>query len=158
MKILSVANNRVNNNISFKRSIKEHNSWGVRIDSQQPTVKIFTFPDAKAVFLEVNQGKQDERIFQLEKKENGIFESKLEKNAIKEGDRYQFIIEKADGTIEKVKDPYSFRQPELTGASQVYNHNSYKWKDANWRVNPDRISRIASAENGFTPLENASNI
>lgn len=151
MKILNI-NNRV---VNFKRSWKEHQSWGVRVGRQNPTVKLYSFPNANRVFIQLNKDEKDEKLIELEKKDDGIFEISLDKEEIKEGDKYQFIIEKKDGTKELVKDPYSFKQPELLGQSVVYNHSSFKWSDQYWKNNPKRISRKASDINGFTPLSSA---
>lgn len=151
MKILGI-NNR---NINFKRSWNEHQSWGVRVDKQNPTVKLFSFPDANRVFIKLNKGEKNEKLIELQKKEGGIFEATLDKKEIKEGDKYQFLIEKKDGKTELVKDPYSFYQPELLGQSVVFNHSSFKWSDQSWKSNPNRISKKASDINGLTSLESA---
>ncbi|MBQ4646541.1 MAG: alpha amylase C-terminal domain-containing protein [Candidatus Gastranaerophilales bacterium] len=152
MKILNI-NNLSNKNLNFKRSWQEHKSWGVNIEDGSQSAKIFTFLDAKNVVLEVNRGKNDERIFPLEKKNDGIFEAKLPKDYLKEGDEYQFLIERENGEIQRVKDPYSKKQSSLLGPSVVYNHSAFKWSDFAWKNNPNRISRKADSKNGLTPLD-----
>ena len=146
------------NPISFKRSWSEHQSWGVRIDGDYPSAKIFTFPDAKKVSIEVSDGNSDnKKIYELEKKQDGVFEKKFEKGAIKPNDEYSFIIERSNGSIEKVKDPYSFRQPTLLGPSVAYNQSAYRWTDSSWysKTNADRISRRASKDNSYKSLKQA---
>ena len=146
------------NPISFKRSWSEHQSWGVRIDGDYPSAKIFTFPDAKKVSIEVSDGNSDnKKIYELEKKQDGVFEKKFEKGAIKPNDEYSFIIERNNGSIEKVKDPYSFRQPTLLGPSVAYNQSAYRWTDSSWysKTNADRISRRASKDNSYKSLKQA---
>ena len=146
-----------NNPISFTRSWQEHQSWGVRIDGDMPTVKLFSFPDAKKVSIEVNGDTKDKKVFELDKKSDGIFEKTLQKGDIKAGDKYQFIIEDKNGNIEKVKDPYSFSQPTLLGPSLVYNQGAYKWTDHDWQTknNPNRISRLASDDNSYLSINQA---
>ena len=171
MKISSIKNNSLNSNyktnkinsaktISFQRSWAEHQSWGVRLNSKpdgSATAKIFTYPDAKFVQLQINENKPDEKVFELENKGDGIFETTIPKNSIKEGDDYQFVIKKANDVIVKVKDPYSFHQPKLSGASRVYNHRRFNWDDFSWydEKNTQRISRKANSKNGLLPVESA---
>jgi len=139
--------------INFQRKWQEHQSWGLRLRTDgSATAKIFTFPDVKKVTLEVNE----ENYFPLENKKNGVFEAQIQKGEIKAGDKYFFVIERADGIVEKVKDPYSFLQSELMGASVAYNQNAYKWNDGDWyKNNHARISRLANSQNGLTPLGSA---
>ena len=146
-----------NNQISFARSWEEHQSWGVRVDGQYPTVKLFSFPDAKKVSIEINGDTPNKKVFELDKKPDGIFEKTLQKGDIKAGDKYQFIIEDKNGNIEKVKDPYSFMQPTLLGPSVAYNQGAYKWGDFDWQAknNPNRISRLASANNSYLNINQA---
>lgn len=148
-----------NKKLPFKRSLKEHKSWGVNVDEKNLTtsVKIFSYLDAKAVSLLINPQSDKFRKVPLENKQNGIFETTLPDKQLKTGDLYQFEIEKADGQKEIVKDPYSFKQPTLLGSSEVYNHNDYKWSDDEWfeEKNKSRISRLANEENGLLPVSSA---
>lgn len=140
--------------INFQRKWQEHQSWGLRLNKDgTANAKIFTYPDAKNVTLEVNE----ENYFVLENKNEGIFEAQIPKGQIKEKDKYRFIIEKSDGTTEKVKDPYTFSQIDIIGPSEVYNHNRYFWQDESWFniSNKKRISRLASPKNGLTSLKKA---
>ena len=145
------------NKINFNRSFKEHQSWGVNVDDNGASAKIFVYPDSKKVALEVNKDTPQEKVFQLDNKGNGIFEKSFKKGILKPNDTYQFVIECANGTIEKVKDPYSKLQPTLLGPSVIYNHSAFKWSDYEWfsLLNQDRISRIADDNNNLTSLNEA---
>lgn len=137
---------------SFTRSWQEHQSWGLRLNKDgSASAKIYTFPDVKRVTLEVNE----EKHFELKNKNKGVFEAQIQAGQIFENDKYSFIIEKADGVVEKVKDPYSFLQEELLDKSVVYNHSRYIWHDDFWQKDERRISRLANNANGFTPMTGA---
>ena len=147
--------------INFTRNIKEHNSWGVRVQNgtQDTTVKLFTYPDAQSVNLIVQSNSDIEKNsrYPLENKGEGIFETQVPKSELNHGDLYRFEITKADGKTETVKDPYSFKQPTLLGASEVYDHSKYQWSDRDWfdSNNKNRISRLADNKNGLTPIDSA---
>ena len=151
-------------NISFKRSWKEHKSWGAVVDPETKDVsfKIFSYPDTKKVTVNVKKPNGTILQYKLEKKENGIFETpqKIPSNEVQHGDSYFYTIERVDEdgkTIkENVKDPYSFRQKKLIGESVIYDHSLYKWKDDNWFKNDKRrISRLADSKNGLTSIDSA---
>ncbi len=147
-------------NLSFKRTFKEHRSWGVRLpkDNNSPvSAKIFTYEDAKNVSIKV-KNENEEKIYKLDNMGHGVFEKKLPPQTIKHNDKYSFIIEKANGKKIEVKDPYSFNQQELTGMSSAYNHYLYKWHDSDWfnKTNKNRISRQADDKNNLLPLNNAT--
>ncbi len=148
--------------ISFGRSEKEHKSWGANIDpvTKEVSFKILTYPDTQAVTVTVKKrGKKSERIYELKNKGEGVFESyrKLPKGEVEHGDRYYYTIYKGNGDVDKVKDPYSFRQEKLLGESTIYDHSLYYWNDKAWfdESNKTRISRRANEQNGLTPLDNA---
>lgn len=143
-------------NINFKRAWKEHQSWGVRVDENNPTVKVFAFPDAKKVAIEI-ENPFGKRQYELQWAQNGIFQTTLKKEDIKEGDKYRFVITKKDGTIEYVKDPYSFSQPTLLGASEAYDHSRFQWSDKDWysKQNSKKIARNAGKNNNFKPIDAA---
>lgn len=148
-----------NKKLTFKRSLKEHKSWGVNVDEKNSStsVKIFSYPDAKAVSLLINPKSENFKKVSLQNKTNGIFETTLPYKQLKTGDLYQFEIEKSNGQKEIVKDPYSFKQPTLQGPSEVYNHNDYKWHDSDWydKNNKSRISRLADDKNGMLSINSA---
>lgn len=132
---------------AFGRKWAEHQSWGLRLnDDGSSSAKLFTFPDAKSVNLLLNENSPRSQILPLKRDKTslpGVFFASFEPGLIKEGDSYRFIIEKSDGTIERVKDPYSFSQPELMGPSRVYDHNRFKWSDDDWWINKKNPARIS---------------
>ena len=148
--------------LSFGRSVAEHKSWGAQIDPQtkEASFKILTYPDTKKVTVTVE--KRDTNLppqtYELENKGEGIFETaqKIPAGEVEHGDRYFYTIEKGNGEIDTVKDPYSYRQETLLGESTVYDHSLYQWKDKDWFTNnPNRISRRANKQNGLTPVDSA---
>ena len=160
----SGVNNIYFSDIPFKRSWKEHKSWGAFVDpkTKEVTFKIFTYPDTKRVSVSVK--KADNRIirYDLENKGGGIFETpyKISPDEIQHGDSYFYTIERVSKDKTKnavnVKDPYSYRQKKLTDESVIYDHSLYKWEDSNWFLyDKRRISRTASNKNGLTPLNKA---
>ena len=147
--------------ISFGRSVAEHKSWGAQIDpeTKEASFKILTYPDTKKVTVTVKKrGNKKEQTYELENKGNGIFETakKIPAGEVAHGDRYFYTLEKGNGEIEKVKDPYSFRQETLLGESTIYDHSEYKWSDSSWfKNNPARISRLAGKNNNLSPVDSA---
>jgi len=98
---------------------------------------------------------------EFENSNNGLVNYKCEipveirnipKGEVENGDTYFYTIYKGNGDIDKVKDPYSQRQKVLLDKSVIYDHSKYKWNDENWENNPNRISRLANAENKLTPV------
>ena len=138
----------------------EHNSWGARINSLDKSIsfKLFTFPDAKKVFAIVIDKEKPAhfQFFELDNVGRGIFKKdKISSNFVKEGDKYKYLIVNKDDNYVLIKDPYSFKQEELDGASTIYDHSKFKWKnDEKWKINKNRISRLANKQNGLkTPRE-----
>ncbi len=147
--------------ITFGRSYKEHKSWGAVIspDTKDVSFKILTYPDTKKVTVTIikNNGKTKKE-YELENKGNGIFETKnkIPKEEASHGDRYFYTLYKGNGDIDRVKDPYSFRQFKLLDESVLYDHSLYKWNDDNWyKNNKNRISRKADNTNQLTPVNAA---
>lgn len=141
------------------RKFSEHNSWGASVDKRgNINFKIATFPDAQKVSVEVLKSDGKVKILPLKNKngkKDGVFEEKSPKGFAEVGDKYKFIIEKADGTINKVKDPYAMKQPsgkDLREHSIIYNHHSYNWQDKDWMSHkvPERVSRIPNKN--LTPV------
>ncbi len=141
------------NNITFTRKAAEHKSWGGVIDpkTKEVSFKIFTFPDAKSVSVKVFD-RDDIKKFQtypLENAGGGVFQTaeNLSSDAVKAGDRYSFVIKKADGTTDEVKDPYAMRQgnqksEDFLNYSILYDHSKYEWKNAEaWKISDKRIVR-----------------
>ncbi len=148
--------------LSFGRTTAEHKSWGGQIDpkTKEVSFKIFTYPDTKKVEVTVEKRNNPEetKTYELKNKGDGIFETpyKISANEVAHGDRYYYTIYKGNGDVDKVKDPYSFRQEELLGKSTLYDHSLYKWKDANWFLyNKNRISRRANGQNKLNSINDA---
>ena len=144
-------------NINFKRAWKEHQSWGVRVDEQNPTVKIFSYPNAQSVNIEIAKKDGKRATHELQKSPDGIFQAVLLPKTIENGDEYRFSIKNADGSINFVKDPYSFSQPTLLGTSKAYNQSDFKWNDDKWfsSKNHQKISRNAGNGNNHKSLSAA---
>ena len=156
------------NPVSFGRSWTEHKSWGGVIDpkTKEASFKIFTFPDVKKVTVTIQKANKsntstdqpEEKEYELESKGGGIFETKkrLSPKEAEHGDKYYYTLYRANGDIEKVKDPYSFKQESILGASTLYDHSLFEWNDSDWfKNNKQRLSRQANAKNGLTPINKA---
>ncbi len=147
--------------ITFGRSYKEHKSWGAVIspDTKDVSFKILTYPDTKKVTVTIlkNNGKTKKE-YELGNKGNGIFETenKIPKEEASHTDRYFYTLYKGNGDIDRVKDPYSFRQFKLLDESVLYDHSLYEWNDDDWyKNNKNRISRKADNINQLTPVNAA---
>ena len=169
---LRVNNKNYNNKQpAFRRNFSEHVSWGANYVKESGTTnfKLFSFPDAKAVFVEVADklvkglGNIKDRIvetaaaaggalavtaldektslYPMEHKGNGIFEA----NNIpaKADDKYRYVIVTKDNEVNTVKDPYAKKQENIYGWSSVYNPDNYVWKNTDWLEGKDarRITR-----------------
>lgn len=148
--------------ISFGRSTAEHKSWGAQIDpeTKETSFKILTYPDSKKVTVTVKKrnSRGQEKTYTLDNRGNGIFETakKIPAGEVEHGDRYFYTIYKGNGDIDKVKDPYSFRQETLLGESTIYDHSLYQWQDKDWfENNQNRISRRANSKNGLKSVKEA---
>ncbi len=149
--------------VSFGRTLAEHKSWGAQTDpkTKEISFKLFTYPDSKkvTVTIEKRNNEQDKQTYEMVNKGNGIFETekKIPPSKASQGDRYYFTVYKGNGEIDTIKDPYSYRQENLTGASTLYDHSEYKWNDEYWfKNNKNRISRKANHQNQLTPINKAS--
>jgi len=142
--------------LSFGRKWEEHTSWGANIDpkTKEASFKILSYPDTKKITVTIEKNKNSQpKEYELENKGSGIFEIRnIPKGEVENGDTYFYTIYKGNGDIDKVKDPYSQRQKVLLDKSVIYDHSKYKWNDENWENNPNRISRLANAENKLTPV------
>jgi len=155
------------NKLSFGRAWSEHISWGANYvkNTGKTNFKLFTFPDAKAVFIEVADkavvglANMKERIVQvlgtagfgytitniLPKDESSkIYPMENKNNGIFEAnnidattnDKYRFIVVTKDNGINIVKDPYSKKQEDINGWSSIY-YDNYEWKNTAWLNNQD---------------------
>ncbi len=146
---------------SFGRSWSEHKSWGAVIDpkTKEASFKIFTYPDTRKVTVTIEKRDGSEKnTYELKNEGRGIFQTEkgipAEKAA--HGDKYYYTIYKGNGEVDKVKDPYSFRQETLLGESTLYDHSLFEWSDKDWfENNKNRISRKANAQNGLTHVSEA---
>ncbi len=153
MRIASINSYFNRGNISFKRTLEEHQSGGANVnpDTKEVSFKIFTFPDAESVDVKIYDRKDPEKFktYPLDNYGEGIFRTKkaIPQNKAKEGDRYAYVIKKSDGTVEEVKDPYAKRQgngtkEEFLDYSIIYEHKNSIWKHLkSWLKNPERIVR-----------------
>ena len=153
---------------AFRRVWEEHVSWGAKYITQtgKTNFKIFSFPDAKAVFVEVADkaviGLQNmkERIVQvlatagfgltitgvLPKDENSkIFPMTNKGNGVFEAEnidatpnnKYRYIVVDANNNVNLVKHPYSKEQDSINGWSSIYDSSKYKWKNTDWLEGKD---------------------
>ncbi len=144
--------------VSFGKKLEEHRSWGARVasdDSKRDTTsfKIFVYPDSKSVTASVIKADGSGVVnYRLNNSGGGVFEkSGIPKGEVQAGDRYQFTIQKGNGDVDTVKDPYTFKQEEILGASTVYDQSAFEWQnDENWKNNPERITRGNKNGNGLS--------
>ena len=143
---ISIANKFNRKYPVFKNALAEHKSWGavVRPDNEGVDFKLFTYTFSMKKYIRI-----------LRNKGEGVFETDLPvpSSVAYDGASYFYSLHKNDGTIDKVKDPYSYKQDKLLGESVIYDHKKYKWKDDKWfKDDKKRISRLANPQNGLTPL------
>lgn len=152
--------------LNFTRKLEEHRSWGASIDpkTKDVTFKIFAYPDSKSVFVKIldRDNPDNYRIFPLvSRKNDGVFETyaPIKQTEARAGDKYSFLITKADGSVDEVKDPYAMRQGNGTSEaflkhSILYDHSDFIWQnDTEWKQNPERIVKNPSAgEKGVREL------
>lgn len=148
--------------LSFGRTKAEHKSWGAQIDpkTKEATFKVLTYPDSKKVVVTVVKANDpnSQKEYELVNKGKGIFETaqKIPAGEVEHGDKYFYTIHKGNGNIDKVKDPYSYRQDKLLGESVIYDHSLYEWKDADWfKNNKNRISAKANSSNNLKTMDEA---
>ena len=153
---------------TFKRNWSEHMSWGANYikDTGKTNFKLFSFPDARAVFVEVADklnsqlGNIKERVVkviaaagaaltieQITSKDNksSVYPMENKGNGIyevkdvqaKPEDKYRYIIVDKDNNVNIVKDPYAKKQEEIHGWSTIYNNDNYQWKNTNWLEGKD---------------------
>lgn len=171
-------------NPAFRRAWKEHVSWGANYvkEKGKTDFKLFSFPDAKAVFVEVGHkvgegfGNIKERIVQIlatagaaltiQKVESKDGESKVypmdkKENGIYEAkdvdakpdDNYRYIIVDKDNNVNLVKDPYAKKQENINGWSTVYNPDNYEWKNTDWLEGKDPRRIVRKPEEPMRGLE-----
>ena len=153
---------------SFGRDLKVHGSWGAIFDkkTQKTNFKLFSFPDAKAVFVEIadkalvgmqnirerfievvglaGAGLAFNRVITID---DGSKAYKMEHDGegiytingvdAKPDDKYRFIIVDGARNVNIVKDPYAKKQENIHGWSSIYDPDNYKWKNTKWLEGKD---------------------
>ena len=184
MKVQSVNSNfyQTKKTPSFKRAWQEHISWGANYvkETGKTNFKLFTFPDAKAVFVEVanklsgNMGKIKERlvsvlaaggagavissidekseIYPMKNQGKGVFTA--ENIDAKPEDSYRYIILTQDENVNIVKDPYAKKQENILGWSSVYNQDGYEWQNTDWLEGKDPRRIVRKPNEPLRGLEN----
>lgn len=148
--------------VTFGRKTAEHKSWGAQIDptTKEASFKIFTYPDTKKIVVTVikRDNENDKKEYVLENKGKGIFKTpeNIPAGEVEHGDRYYYTIYKGNGDIDKVKDPYSYRQEKILGESTIYDQSVYKWKDSDW-YKPENVKRISKRSNDKDGKSSVSN-
>ena len=163
---------KARNNPSFGRLWEEHISWGANYIKQngKTNFKLFTFPDAKAVFVEIankavknidrikdrmlnvilpaagagvviSSLDKNSKVYEMKNQGEGIFTAE-DINATPD-DSYRYIILTKDDKINIVKDPYAKKQNNIHGWSSIYDQGKYEWKNTDWLEgkDPRRITR-----------------
>lgn len=170
---------------NFKRNWQEHVSWGARYvkETGKANFKLFTFPDAKAVFVEVAKkagksfGNIKERIVQIfavqgaaftinqmltEDNNSKIYPMQNNQNGVfeakdietEENAQYRYIVVDKDDKINLVKDPYAKKQPDINGWSEIYNPDNYEWKALDWLKGKDSRRITRQPDKPLRGLEN----
>jgi len=153
---------------AFKRNWSEHISWGANYvkETGKTNFKLFSFPDAKAVFVEVASraaaelGGIKERVVRVlatagigltienilsKDKDTEIYPMKHSGEGVfeaggitaKPDDKYRFIVVDKNNNVNLVKDPYSKRQEDVHGWSAVYDKDNYTWQNTDWLEGKD---------------------
>lgn len=171
--------------MSFKHSYTEHVSWGANYikKNQKANFKLFTFPDTKAVFVEIAKqastsvGNIKDRIVQLlftqgaamglksvmpsddtteiyPMKKNGNGVFTLNNVPCEKNNPYRFIIQKDETDIRLVKDPYAKKQPNINGWSLIYDQTDYDWQNNSWINGEDKRKITRKPNEKMRGLEN----
>ena len=153
---------------TFQRNWSEHISWGANYlkETGKTNFKLFSFPDAKAVFVEVGKnisegfGAIRDRVVQIlatagtaltvknvlpndDKSSVYPMDNKgdgvYEKTDVdaKPGMPYRYIVVDKDNNINLVKDPYAKKQEDINGWSTIYDADNYKWENTDWLEGKD---------------------
>lgn len=164
-------NRRQNQTIStptFQRNWEEHVSWGANYVKQKGTTnfKLFSFPDAKAVFVEVGNKVSEgfngikERVVQVmatagaaltinkiaaKDDETRVYPMERVGNGIfeakdieaKPDDKYRYIVVDSNNNVNLVKDPYTKKQENINGWSSIYDSDNYQWQNTDWLEGKD---------------------
>lgn len=170
---------------AFKRQWQEHVSWGANFikEKGKTDFKLFSFPDAKAVFVEV----ADKALVRLSNIKSRVVQviatagAALSVNDIKPkdeqsrvypmehkgdgvfeaknvsaqpGDKYRYVVVTKNNEVNLVKDPYAKKQEEIHGWSSVYNPDNYEWKNTDWLEGKDPRRIVRKPDEPMRGLEN----
>ena len=153
---------------TFQRNWSEHISWGANYfkETGKTNFKLFSFPDAKAVFVEVGKnisegfGAIRDRVVQIlatagtaltvknvlpNDDKSSVYPMDNKGNGVyektdvdaKPGMPYRYIIVDKDNNVNLVKDPYAKRQEDINGWSTIYDTDNYKWENTDWLEGKD---------------------
>ena len=153
---------------TFQRQWSEHASWGANYikEKGKTNFKLFSFPDAKAVFVEVADkaavglSNMKERIVKVlgvagtsftikelisKDEQSKIYPMENKGEGIYEAkdveakpeDKYRYIIVDKNNNINLVKDPYAKKQEDIHGWTSIYNPDNYEWKNTDWLEGKD---------------------
>ena len=168
---------------AFKRVWEEHVSWGANYVAKtgKTNFKLFSFPDAKAVFVEVADkakiglSNMKERIVNFvgiagaataitnvvpkddESKiypmaHNGDGVYEIKDVDAKPEDKYRYIVVTKDNDVNLVKDPYAKKQEDINGWSSIY-VNNYEWKNTAWLKGLDTRRIVRKPQEKLRGLE-----
>lgn len=175
----------VNNRPVFKRNWQEHISWGAKFakETQKADFKLFAFPDAKMVFVEIAKkagktfGNIKERLVQILATQGTAFTinevlSKDDDTSLypmenkgggvfeaknidaEENAQYRYIVVDSKNNVNLVKDPYAKKQPDINGWSEIYNPDNYEWKATDWLEGKDSRRITRKPDKSMRGLEN----
>ena len=164
----SINKQNYNRQPAFRRNWSEHVSWGANYvkETGKTNFKLFSFPDAKAVFVEVagkvasHLGNIRERVVQVVATAGAAFT--IDKVLSKDGDstvyqmehkgggvyeindvkakpedKYRYVVVDKNNNVNLVKDPYARKQEDIHGWSSIYNKDNYEWKNTDWLEGKD---------------------
>ena len=180
-----IYNSRTLKNPTFKRDWSEHTKWGAKYikEKGKTNFTLFSFPDAKGVFLEITNkatvgldnvksrivnillaagfGCTLKSVEPVDNKSK-IYPMKKNEDGVftadnieaKPDDMYRFIVVDNNKNISLVKDPYSKKQYDINGWSTIYDSDKYEWKNTNWIEGKDKRRIIRKPDEPSRGLEN----
>ena len=181
---VSYNNVQKSKHVTFKRNWAEHASWGANYikESGKTNFKLFSFPDAKAVFVEIGNkltkgfGNIKDRVVQImgmagagiaitnvvsKDDETKVYPMEHKGNGVFEAknvdaepdDKYRYIVVTKDNKVNLVKDPYAKKQEDINGWSSVYNPDNYEWKNTDWLDGKDERRIVRKPNEPLRGLE-----
>lgn len=169
---------------TFQRNWSEHVSWGANYfkETGKTNFKLFSFPDAKAVFVEVGKNINEgfgfikDRVVQIlatasatltiqkvlpKDDTSAIYPMENKGDGIyektdvdaKPGMPYRYIIVDKNNNVNLVKDPYAKKQEDINGWSTIYDKDNYKWKNLDWLEGKDHRKIIRKSDEPLRGLD-----